>query len=179
MSLDCVGASEHLSESCPCGCPTYTLLAQSHTEQSMPQTYISKLFLSYEDAVAVALHLITSKVAIQYERLPGGQLRITIDQNGTALLDGKSAPSYVYVQEGGSMTELYLHEHQTEMGALVGRANCASAGAYRTGAIVEIPPCLRSLGNVFYATAEALVGTVPGLTLYGDLAEADDDPASI
>jgi hypothetical protein len=133
----------------------------------MTQTYMPKLFLSHEDAMAVALHLMTSRAAIQYERLPHGQLRITIE-NGAALLDEKSTPSYVYVQEGGSMSELYLHEHETEMGALVGRLNCASAGAYRTGAIVEIPPCLRSLGNVFYATAEALVGTVPGLTLYGE-----------
>ena len=134
----------------------------------MTQTYISKLFLSHEDATAVALHLMTSKAAIQYEHLPGGQLRITIDQNGAALLDRKSTPSYVYVQEGGSMSELYLHEHETEIGALAGRVKCASAGAYRTGAVVEISPCLRSLGNIFYATAEALVGTVPGLVLCGE-----------
>ena len=134
----------------------------------MTKTYIPKLFLTHEDAMSVALYVMTSKAAIQYERLPGGQLRITIDQNGAALLKEKSAPSYVYVQEGGSMSELYLHEHVTKMDALVGRVNCASAGAYKTGAIVEISPCLRSLGNVFYATAEALVGTVPGLVLYGE-----------
>ena len=64
------------------------------------------------------------------------------------------------------MSELYLHEHETKMAALAGRINCATAGAYKTGAIVEISPCLRSLGDGFYATAEALVGTVPGLTLY-------------
>lgn len=66
------------------------------------------------------------------------------------------------------MSELYLHEYETEMGALAGRFDCASDGAYKTGAIVEIPPCLRSFGKVFYATAEALVGTVQGLTLYGE-----------
>ena len=145
----------------------------------MSQTYMPKLFLSHEDAMALALHLMRSRAAIQYDRLPHGQLRITIDQNVAALLDEKSTSSYVYVQEGGSTSELYLHEHETEIGALIGRVNCASAGAYRTGAIVEIPPCLRSLGYVFYATAEALVGTVPGLTLYGDVAESDDDPALI
>lgn len=134
----------------------------------MTKTYKSKLFLNHEDAMAVALYVMTSKAEIQYERLPGGQLRITIDQNGSALLKENSAPSYVYVQEGGSMSELYLHEHETKMGALVGRIKCASAGAYKTGAIVEIAPCLRSVGNVFYATAEALVGTVPGLVLYGE-----------
>lgn len=132
----------------------------------MTKTHTAKLFLNHEDAIAVALHVMTSKATIQYERLPGGQLRITIDQHGAALLKEKSKPSYVYVQEGGSMSELYLHEHETKMGALAGRINCASAGAYKTGAIVKISPCLRSLGDVFYATAEALVGTVPGLTLY-------------
>lgn len=132
----------------------------------MTKNYMAKLFLNHEDAIAVALYVMTSKAAIQYERLSGGQLRITIDRQGAALLKEKSKPSYVYVQEGGSMSELYLHEHETKMGALAGRINCTSAGAYKTGAIVEISPCLRSLGDVFYATAEALVGTVPGLTLY-------------
>jgi hypothetical protein len=132
----------------------------------MTKSYTPKLFLNHEDAIAVALYVMTSKAAIQYERLPDGQLRITIDQHGAALLKEKSRPSYVYVQEGGSTSELYLHEHETKMGALAGRINCASAGAYKTGEIVEISPCLRSLGDVFYATAEALVGTVPGLTLY-------------
>jgi hypothetical protein len=132
----------------------------------MTKTHTAKLFLKDEDAIAVALHVMTSKAAIQYEHLPDGQLRITIDQPGAALLKEQSKPSYVYVQEGGSMSELYLHEYETKIGALAGRINCASAGAYKTGAIVEISPCLRSLGEVFYATAEALVGTVPGLTLY-------------
>ena len=118
--------------------------------------------------MAVALYVMTSKAAIQYERLPGGQLRITIDGNGAALLKEKSTPSYVYVQQGGSMSELYLHEYETKMDALAGRVNCASDGAYKTGEIVEISPCLRPLGNVFFATAEALVGTVPGMSLYGD-----------
>jgi hypothetical protein len=134
----------------------------------MAKTYVSKLFLNQEDAIAVALYVMASKGAIQYECLPGGQVRITVDQDGVALLEEKSAPSYVYVQEGGSKSELYLHEHETKIGALAGRVDCASAGAYRTGAVVEIPPCLRSLGKVFYATAEALVGTVPGLELYAE-----------
>ena len=132
----------------------------------MTKAYTPKLFLDQEEAVAVALYLMASKTAIQYERLPDGHLRITIDQRGAALLKEKPKPSYVYVQEGGSMSELYLHEHETMMGALAGRLNCASAGAYKTGAIVEISPSLRSLGEIFYATAEALVGTVPGLALY-------------
>ena len=131
----------------------------------MTKTSVPKLFLNHEDTLAVALYVMTSKAAIQYERLPSGQLRIIIDKHGAALLKEKSKSSYVYVQEGGSMSELYLHEYETKIGALAGRIKCASAGAYKTGAIVEISPCLRSLGDVFYNTAEALVGTVPGLTL--------------
>jgi len=138
----------------------------SHMEQPMTKTYKPNLCLNHDDAMAIALFVMTSKAAIQYERLPGGQLRITIDRNGAALLEEKSMPSYVYVQEGGSMSELYLHEYETKMDALAGRVNCASVGAYKTGGIVEISPCLRSLGNVFFSTAEALVGTVPSLALY-------------
>ena len=134
----------------------------------MTTTCIPKLFLNRDDAIAVALYLMTSNSAIEYERLPGGQLRITTDQNGPVLSKSKSAPSYVYVQEGGSASELYLHEHETRASALAGRVNCSLDGAYQTGAIVEVSPCLRALGDVFYATAEALVGTVRSLILYGE-----------
>lgn len=134
----------------------------------MTKTSVSKIFLNQDDAIAVALYVMKSKGTIQYECLPGGQARITVDQEGAALLKENSAPSYVYVQEGGSTLELYLHEYETELGALAGRVDCALAGAYKTGAVVEIAPCLRALGTVFYATAEALVGTIPRLALYAD-----------
>ncbi|MYM95065.1 hypothetical protein [Duganella vulcania] len=134
----------------------------------MTKTSVSKIFLNQDDAIAVALYVMTSKGTIQYECMPGGQARITVDQEGAALLKKKSAPSYVYVQEGGSTSELFLHEYETELLALAGRVDCTSAGAYRTGAVVEIAPCLQALGKVFYATAEALVGTVPGLTFYAE-----------
>jgi hypothetical protein len=134
----------------------------------MTKTSLSKIFLDQEDAIAAALRVMSSKGTFQYESLPEGKVRITIDQDDATLLKEKSTPSYVYVQEGGSMSELYLHEHETKIGAFVGRIDCASAGAYKTGAVVEIPPCLRALGKVFYATAEALVGTVPGLELYAE-----------
>lgn len=51
----------------------------------MTKTDTPKLFLNHEDAIAVALYVMTTKAAIQYERLPDGRLRITIDQNGVAL----------------------------------------------------------------------------------------------
>jgi hypothetical protein len=132
----------------------------------MTKTPASKIFLNQDDAIAVALYAMTLKRTFQFECLSGGEVRITIDQECAALLKEEPTPSYVYVQEGGSPAELYLHEHETKIGALAGRIDCASAGAYKTGAIVEIAPCLRAMGKVFYATAEALVGTVPGLALY-------------
>ncbi|USX14225.1 hypothetical protein NHH88_00050 [Oxalobacteraceae bacterium OTU3CAMAD1] len=134
----------------------------------MTKTYMPKLVLNHDELLAVALYVMTSQAAIQCERLSGGQLRITIDQNDVTLLKERTTPSYVYVQEGGSASELYLHEYETKADAMAGRVECASAGAYKTGGIVEISPCLRLLGNVFFATAEALVGTVPGLALYVD-----------
>ncbi|MYN17120.1 hypothetical protein GTP81_10190 [Rugamonas sp. FT107W] len=133
----------------------------------MTKSSVSKIFLNQDEAIAIALNAMTSKRTIQYECLPEGEVRITVDQEYAALLKEKSAPSYVYVQEGGSMSELYLHEHETKLGALAGRLDCALAGAYKTGAVVEIAPCLRALGSVFYATAEALVGTTPCLVFYG------------
>lgn len=142
----------------------------------MSTSHMSKLLLKHEEAIAVALYLMTSKAAIEYERLPSGQLCITIDREGAALLKEELKPSYVFVQEGGSSSELYLHEYETKTGALAARINCASAGAYKTSAIVEISPFLRSLGGVFYTTAEALVATVPGLTLYGEGTAASEHP---
>ena len=129
---------------------------------------MQKLYLNQEDAIAVALYVMTSKAAIQYERLPSGQLRITFDRDGAPFLQERATPSYVYVQEGGSKCELYLHEYETRMDALAGRVNCALTGAYRTGEIVEISPCLRSLGSVFFATAEAIVKTVPSMAFCVD-----------
>jgi hypothetical protein len=40
-------------------------------ERSMIKTYMPELFLSHQDATTVALHLMPSKAAIQYERLMG------------------------------------------------------------------------------------------------------------
>jgi hypothetical protein len=131
----------------------------------MSHTAVSKIFQSERDAIAVALYVMSSKGTIRYEALPHGRVRLTVDQGDVAWLNEKPASSYVYVQEGGSMSELYLHGHETEASAVAGRVDCASAGSYKTGAVVEVPPCLRALGEVFYETAQALVETVPGLTL--------------
>jgi hypothetical protein len=130
----------------------------------MSNTAVSRIFESEGDAIAVALYIMKSKGTIHFEALPHGLVRLTIDQAHAAWLYEKPAASYVYVQEGGSTSELYLHEHETEASAVAGRVDCASTGAYRTGAVVEIAPCLRALEAVFYETAQALVETVPALT---------------
>ena len=61
-------------------------LRGSHMEQPMTKTYKPNLCLNDDDVMAIALFVMTSKAAIQYERLPDGQLRITIDRNGATLL---------------------------------------------------------------------------------------------
>jgi len=132
----------------------------------MCHTAVSKIFESERDAIAVALSVMVSKGAIHYEALPHGRVRLTVNQGDVTWLNEKPAPSYVYVQEGGSMSELYLHEYETEASAAASRVDCASAGSYKTGAVVEISPCLRALGDVFYETAQALVETVSDLTFY-------------
>ena len=132
----------------------------------MSDTAVSKIFESEQDAIAVALYVMTLKGAIHYEALPHGQVRLTVDQDDAVWLNEKPTPSYVYIQEGGSTSELYLHGHETEASAVAGRVDCALDGSYKTGAVVEVPPCLRALGEVFYETAEALVGTVSDLTLF-------------
>lgn len=132
----------------------------------MSNTSVSKIFESERDAIAVAIHIMRSKESIHYEPLSHGQVRLTVDQANVEWLNEKPAPSYAYIQEGGSMLELYLHGHETEGNAVAGRVDCALAGAYKTGAVVEIPSCLRAMGEVFYETAQALVESVPDLTLY-------------
>ena len=127
---------------------------------------VSKIFESERDAIAVALNIMTSKGDVHYQALPLGQACLTVDQRDAAWLNEKPASSYLYVQEGGSMSELYLHGYHTEASAIAGRVDCALAGSYKTGEVVEIPSCMRALGDVFYETAQVIVETVPGLTLY-------------
>lgn len=48
---------------------------------------------------------------------------------------------FLYVQEGGSSTEIYLHSFDTEEQAIAGRKSCAEA-AYRTSEIIKAPASL-------------------------------------
>jgi hypothetical protein len=132
----------------------------------MANAAVSKIFESEQDAIAVALFIMTSKGAVQYEALSSGQVRLTVDQADAIWFKEIPAPSYVYVQEGGAAGELYLHAHATEASAVAGRVDCVLAGAYKTGEVIQVPPCLRALGYVFYEAAQALVETVPDLKFY-------------
>lgn len=48
---------------------------------------------------------------------------------------------FVYVQEGGSSTELYLHAFDTRIQAEEGAKSCADS-SYRTSPIIEVPIAL-------------------------------------
>lgn len=69
---------------------------------------------------------------------------------------------YVYIQEGGTSTELYLHVHDTMQEAENGRASCAKA-AYRTTAIVTMPD------DTDWGAVEGLVQTLHTLDYHGDI----------
>jgi hypothetical protein len=69
----------------------------------------------------------------------------------------EAEPRYTLIQQGGSSCELYIHSHETEEEAEQDRIDCARDGAYETSDIVEIPPELAALGEIFYEAAEALL----------------------
>lgn len=48
---------------------------------------------------------------------------------------------FLYVQEGGSSTEIYVHAFDSEEQAIAGRKSCAEA-AYRTSEIIKAPASL-------------------------------------
>lgn len=53
----------------------------------------------------------------------------------------QSSDVYLYVQEGGSSTEIYVHAFDSEEQANAGRKSCAEA-AYRTSEIIKAPASL-------------------------------------
>lgn len=79
----------------------------------------------------------------------------------------KAESAFVYVQEGGSSSELYLHSHETAKAAHAGRISCSEA-AYRTGPVIEVPPELAALGEVFYGTVEDILGSLDDLNCVED-----------
>ena len=132
----------------------------------MSNSFVSKVFQSPQDAMAVVITLMANKAWVTYEPLADGQVQLTVKRADAAQLNVKPAPAFIYTQEGGSSSELYLHGHETETEAVAGRINCAAEGSYRTGEIVELPPCLRALSGEFYDVAETLLQTVLSLKLY-------------
>jgi hypothetical protein len=58
--------------------------------------------------------------------------------------------AFVLLQQGGSSDSIYVHSHETEDDAEADRYNCRDNGAYNTSSIIEAPPLLSALGEVFY-----------------------------
>jgi len=67
----------------------------------------------------------------------------------------KPETEYVYVQEGGSSDELYVHSRATMVEAVNARKDCAKH-TWRTSSIVEVPVSLASHPE-FFEVVEALI----------------------
>lgn len=63
------------------------------------------------------------------------------DQQLTGASAVLNADVFLYVQEGGSSTEIYVHAFDSEEQAITGRKSCAEA-AYRTSEIIKAPASL-------------------------------------
>ena len=69
---------------------------------------------------------------------------MTATTTETQLTEATAVPNadvFLYVQEGGSSTEIYLHAFDLEDHAIAGRKSSAEA-AYRTSEIIKAPASL-------------------------------------
>lgn len=93
----------------------------------------------------------------------GNPVVLQLRLNDTILTPDYEDVVYVFVQEGGSSGELYIHTHTTRAGAEAGRVSCRDEGSYRTSEdIIEVPVSLAS-HPMFYEFAEMLVGATTRL----------------
>lgn len=68
----------------------------------------------------------------------------------------EAKPAFIYIQKGGSSSELYIHSRETLKEAEAGRRSCAE-GAYETSRVMIVPPNLAALGEVFYEMVEEIL----------------------
>lgn len=64
--------------------------------------------------------------------------------------DSDAKTAFILLQEGGSSDSIYVHAHETEEEAEADRYSCRDDGSYRTTPVIEAPPLLTALGEVFY-----------------------------
>lgn len=78
----------------------------------------------------------------QVEDHEGEMVALKMVSKGMPLTPDSDANVFVIVQEGGSSTELYIHEFEQREGAVNSRVHCAENGSYRTSEIIEVPASL-------------------------------------
>lgn len=127
------------------------LLAKAASCQQKPVRYADKAL-----GLATAIQLASAGKDFSF-KVDGEGVVLSVAAVDAAALAEPAAPAFALVQEGGSSDELYLHSHPNEDDAVEDRYSCAEDGSYRTSQVVEIPPALAALGEVFYETAESLL----------------------
>jgi len=80
--------------------------------------------------------------------------------DGKVLTPNSDDKVYLFVQEGGSSSELYVHGHSTRAQAEKHRKSCKAA--YRTSGIIEAPEGLER-HPAFYDTVQALLSASASL----------------
>jgi len=127
------------------------LLAKAASCQQKPVRYADKAV-----GLATAIQLASAGKDFSF-KFDGDGVVISVAVADASALEEPAAPAFAVIQEGGSSDELYLHSLPNEDDAEEDRYSCAEAGSYRTSPVVEVPPVLAALGEVFYETAESLL----------------------
>lgn len=92
------------------------------------------------------------------------ELRVAVAAETSALKKGRKTV-HLYVQEGGSSTEIYLHAFNTAKQAAAGRRSCAAA-SYGTSQVVSAPASLVDHPEFFNVVEALLKGSLD--VSYGD-----------
>lgn len=127
------------------------LLAKAASCQQKPVRFADK-----DIGLATAIQLASAGKDFTFKFDADGVVLSVAAADATAL-ETPATPAFAVIQEGGSSDELYVHSHSTEDDAEEDRYSCAEDGSYRTSQVVQIPPALAALGEVFYETAESML----------------------
>jgi hypothetical protein len=133
-------------------------IAKDRAANPLPEKndLVSKHFADKQIAAAVVLRLALEGRAFEYKPAGDG-VSIEFSAADASLVAEAGAPVFALIQEGGSSSELYLHAHSSEEEALEDRYSCTEEGSYRTSTVVELPPAVAALGEMFYEAAEVLL----------------------
>jgi len=117
---------------------------------------MSTRFVDKQMAAAVVLRLALEGRPFEFKPAVDA-VEVEYSAADAVLVDEASSPAFMLIQEGGSSSELYVHAHSSEEDAIEDRYSCTEDGSYRTSPVVEVPPVVAALGEMFYETVEALL----------------------